>query len=515
MSASRTKSGCWTCRIRRKNCASRALHCHGYGERPAWMSGEHGRQQILDSEQARDVRNGAERAYRRRRQNGSAVAPWSPYVLVQDLSRPSPDTHPRSPELDRTWSSCTQILRDCDYTPDYQYVHTFLDLIFPVQWGFFDLHQRQSDRQWLFDTIIASEPIYHASLGMCLSFESGLKAGSTSGQCNITPEVRASKLSALRGLQQYVAQLQQEPCLDISFLPQAVRSVAVILLLASLEIFTDVEGSWEVHQNAAGTVLDLIETKMTVPGSTSTLGVGFVGHLLQTLAPSFETRALEFFVTSFVWGDILAEATHGITYGKPRQFDYLPLLRQDIINMRTIMGCRNSIMIAIKEGQWEAEQMDKAKILNQRIRDLVQETTHVITSEPANPEAGSHWVTAIHAHACLVFLQTILMLHVGRSLLDMKGAVEECLVLLEALPSHLFIRVCWPYALVGCMASESQHGRFRVVLRRAEEAGHVLGFTWKGLIIMEACWKLRHEMPGSVWCLQTTMKHMEMRVLLI
>ena len=42
----RSKSGCWTCRLRRKkcpedgfpcsNCESRAVVCHGYGPRPAW-----------------------------------------------------------------------------------------------------------------------------------------------------------------------------------------------------------------------------------------------------------------------------------------------------------------------------------------------------------------------------------------------------------------------------------------------------------------------------------------------
>lgn len=42
----RSKSGCWTCRLRRKkcseggppcqNCSTMGIHCHGYGPRPAW-----------------------------------------------------------------------------------------------------------------------------------------------------------------------------------------------------------------------------------------------------------------------------------------------------------------------------------------------------------------------------------------------------------------------------------------------------------------------------------------------
>ncbi|KAJ3549492.1 hypothetical protein NM208_g470 [Fusarium decemcellulare] len=355
MSGSRTKSGCWTCRLRRKkcdekkpacsNCESRGLDCYGYGQKPAWMLAKENWQQIINSDEAKFIRNAAGRSYTRRRQMKT------PGVLVQDAKDLAPralaSSSDSSTALDRTWSNFTQPLRECDYTPDYHHIQTFLDVIFPLQWGFFDLHRQQPGRRWMFDTIVASEPMYHVSHGLCITFESGVKSGYTNGHCEITPEVRASRLRAMRGLQPYIADIQK-PQIDRTLLSKAINAIAIIILLSSLEIYGETEGAWEVHQNAAGAVLDLIETQMTT--SVSTEGsVGTIEQLLADSTMSFEARCLEFFVATYVWTDILVDAVHGTISGKQRHFDYLPLLKRSLIDTRSIMGCRNSVMIAIKE----------------------------------------------------------------------------------------------------------------------------------------------------------------------
>ncbi|KAH8912745.1 hypothetical protein BR93DRAFT_922708 [Coniochaeta sp. PMI_546] len=536
MSGSRTKTGCWTCRLRRKkcdenipacsNCVSRNLSCYGYGQKPAWMLGKESWQQVLDSEEARAIRNGAERSYSHRRQEKMPAVPWSAGVLVQDLKDFAWPTHKTSvnpsTRPERLWSNNTQTVRDCNYTPNLQYVQTFLNLIFPLQWGFFDLH-RQPGRKWLFDMIIASEPMYHASFGLCVSFESGLKAGSTSGQCDVTPEVRASRLHAMRGLQSYIADMRGGN-LDQSLLPKAIQAVAVVLLLSSLEIFGETEGAWEVHLNAAGTVLDLINKQPLTINSATSSCKGSIGHLLASSMPSFETRALEFFVTTYVWTDILAEATHGMTYSKPRHFDYLPLLREHIIDTRSMMGCHSSVMVVIKEismfatsirkGQ-QPEAADVASTLTIQIQDLIQEAASSSSPSAEGLETDSSWVTLLHAYAALVYLQTVITHEALSIQSNIQETVTECLGLLEALPCRLFIRVCWPFTVAGCMAGEGHHPRFRALVDRVAEAGHVLGFTWKGLIVMEKCWELRRCKPESMWCWRTTMEHMHARILLV
>lgn len=51
--------------------------------------------------------------------------------------------------------------------------------------------------------------------------------------------------------------------------------------------------------------LDVMETQLTVP-SIIVDGIGSIGRLLATSKPSFEVRALLFFVTTYIWADILA-----------------------------------------------------------------------------------------------------------------------------------------------------------------------------------------------------------------
>ncbi|TPX11351.1 uncharacterized protein E0L32_001169 [Thyridium curvatum] len=535
MSGARTKTGCWTCRLRRKkcdeglpacsSCISRDLYCYGYGEKPAWMLSKGNWQQVLDSDEAKAIRKGAERAYTRRRQRRLHAGPASEAVsvLVQDLGEPAqphaPSDMVTSP--DRTWSNCAQTLRDCDYSPDYQSVQTFLEVIFPLQWGFFNLH-RQPSRRWLFDMIVASEPLYHASCGLRISFESGVQSGDTSGRCQVTPAVRSSRMLAMRGLQPYLADIGQDPLND-TLLRKATQAIGVILLLSSLEVFGETEGAWEVHQNAAGSVLDLIEANLA-PATKAAGDIGPIGELLASPTPSFEIRALDFFVVTYVWTDIFAEATHGETYSKPRKFDYIPLLQSNLIDARSIMGCRNSVMTAIKEvsmfaASLEQKQKDDAVdagiALASHIQALIQEATCSFDVSSKGPEADSKWVTLLHAHAALVYLHTVAA-HASLDLgFDMQETVLACVELLEALPYRLFIRVCWPFTVTGCMVEEAHQPRFRAMLERVEAAGHVLGFTWKGLMVMEECWRLRRSKPESLWCWRTTVKHMQARILLI
>lgn len=499
--------------------------------------------QILNMDEARAIRKSAERAYSRRRQtnkkSGEKEEPWSAGLLVfQDLASS------RCGLTDRTWVNCEQTLRDCDYNPDYRYMQMFLDVIFPLQWGFFDLHPKRPGRQWLFDTIIASEPMYHASLGLCLSFESGLKAGYTNGHCDNTPQVRSSQLIALRGLQPQIMEIRQQRTEQRPrLLTSASQALAIIILLTSLEIFAEAEGAWEVHQNAAGTVLDLIEKEIQVTvqdSTTRSTEIGPIGQLLRNSPLSNETQVLEFFASTYIWADILAEASHGIKVSSDGHFDYLCLLRQGVIDMRSTMGCHNSVMIAIKEVSTFAllmklqkyEETIKASALNAQIRGLIREWQHGLSHAAEGSEADSCLVTLLYAYGALAYLQTtVIQLKAvvrgtyfdGDDQLDIHQTVTQCLELLEALPPHLLIRVCWPFTVAGCMASGGEgvqegydyHERFKAVLSRVESAGHVLGFTWKGLMVMEECWRLRRCKPESVWCWRTTMEHMQARILLI
>lgn len=77
---SRSRNGCYTCRIRKKkcdekrpicmNCSSRGIECHGFGPRPRWMLGV-----SRDAEEFREIRRAAAETYQARRN------PWSDLSL--------------------------------------------------------------------------------------------------------------------------------------------------------------------------------------------------------------------------------------------------------------------------------------------------------------------------------------------------------------------------------------------------------------------------------------------------
>lgn len=82
-SAKRTKSGCWTCRLRRKkcneggppcdNCRSRGVHCHGYGPKPDWKD-----RGALEREEARKLQYQSSRARSLYASVTSSLPPSSP-----------------------------------------------------------------------------------------------------------------------------------------------------------------------------------------------------------------------------------------------------------------------------------------------------------------------------------------------------------------------------------------------------------------------------------------------------
>jgi hypothetical protein len=133
--------------------------------------------------------------------------------------------------------------------------------------------------------------------------------------------------------------------------------------------------------------------------------------------------------------------------------------------------------------------------------------------DPTGVEAESGLVNLNFAYAGLVYLHTIVS---GASphTPEIKHNVMRCLEKLEILPSHLLIRNCWPFTIAGCMATEDQYERFRGVVVRTSAAGQALGRTGNALNIMEECWRLRRSEPG-IWCWRSTMKRMNVKILLI
>ena len=192
------------------------------------------------------------------------------------------------------------------------------------------------------------------------------------------------------------------------------------------------------------------------------------------------------------------------------------------------MGCQSCILIGITDitalEAWKNMQQEQGTLsmiqlvnraipLNDGFTLGIQNLERRFSNNPTNLKADSEAVNLVFAFGALIYLHTVIS---GPSPHgpEIKHNVTRCLETIEALPSRLLIRYCWPFTVAGCMATEDQYDRFQNVVTRTLAAREILGSTWKGLMVMEECWRLRKCEPG-MWCWRTTMKRMNLKVLLI
>jgi len=189
MSGSRSKNGCWTCRLRRKKCdethpvcracAFRNATCHGYGPQPYWMDG--GELEETELVKIKEVVRQSYRARRRLRtdQPSSSIAgcemdnlehpsdkndkqegDWQPQAgtseLVHHGTHNNPKRilgHPISFRGDLSSDSNIWLpeLRDISYNQELGKVSYFFDHVFPIQHPFYRSSPSvpNKEQQWL------------------------------------------------------------------------------------------------------------------------------------------------------------------------------------------------------------------------------------------------------------------------------------------------------------------------------------------------------------------------------
>ncbi|KAI1331679.1 fungal-specific transcription factor domain-containing protein [Xylariaceae sp. FL0255] len=569
MSGSRTKTGCLSCRIRRKKCdegkpfclacSSRNIQCLGYDVKPDWMMGFRSWQEVLESDMAKAIRKSAERNYnlRRARQRRSNHQPGA---VLDKPGRPLSDSDETCLVNSTTWSTMIpfsdsivaidNIWWDSNIhsasgssSLDFRNVMYFLEIICPLQFGFSSLyyHPNYDDHKWFVNTIMQDEPLYHAANALSLCFEAGSQDGNTSGFCDASVLVLKSKDSAIRGLQTRVDELvvERQHCTrpPISLVS---RILATVMHLSSLEVFNSLGGNWEVHLNAAGTMLGLLQQSQLsrVPGSSvarpekDPIREALAGQIL----PEEERKSFAFFIATFVWTDIMTRAST-TRLKRKKEFQYTSLLQENLIDPSIIMGCHGTIMTAIaninaleawrdemssRETANPATLLAKASAIEFAIKAYLRKARNIKTfPSPNRAKADSEIVTIIHAHAALIYLYVAISQNsiAKFGMNKVKEHVRHCLQEFETLPSRLFIRICWPFAVAGSMAGdEDEQARFRALISRVVSERQVLGFTWKALIVMEECWRLRQchgDVGARAWSWKTTMEHMGLRVLFI
>ena len=576
----RSRSGCLTCRLRKKKCdegrpvcqtcRSIELTCYGYGTPfPRWYTDKANWEEVKNCPEARNLRALAETRYKIRRKFGlkkydtpgtdSPNATCSNTVCENPVqSRSSPpeqssaiSTLPsRMVATPNVWQLYPETLwwdsAICNLTPDNssstrkdtRLLMVFLEVIHPITHGFYQLLSG-GDRSWLLTRLVGDEALYHATLSVSACFDHSLTQPLKIDGIGICPKVRSLQNMAIRELQTRIhAFVTDERASLKDFVSTGIQLLDVILNLITLEVFSMLQGHWETHHQAARMLLNYIETQIL------SKAVNYVGqkaspivHIL-TMLPFDDQRrrTIMFCLANFVWVDVIATATFGLSSYPPSAFDYVPLLDKGEIRPEHVMGCQGWVMASIAEiarlEQMKTVQESQvctisataestirgfklADKLKSGIERLEREGPKSAPPAPFSVDEDSRLVSILWACAAHILLQvTILESELAQLYID-QTFVDICLQKLEALPAHLIIRVCWPYTIAGCMASSEFHARFRRIVSRTMEQSQPPGMTWKGLMVMEECWKSpqMHSHAKTAW--REAMERVGARVLLV
>jgi hypothetical protein len=475
------------------------------------MQGKRGWKEITATEEARQLRTIAEAQYKARRRNGQIIleeeAGGAPNCQ-QSGELTTRHKQPHAPES-IWWDGgfCTSLPIDKPPHEDARLLKLFLDFIFPIQFGFYPM-STATDHSWLISGLCSNKARYHAALSVSASFDASLREPHKIDGIGLSLEVTKRQAIAASGLRTIIAHFNQQRHTPRDMIRIGLQVFEVMHQLLSLEIFSMLEGTWELHHQATRTLLNTLHTYRNPESCDQDEDVLHSSPLeiaLKDFSSSDTRRNLEFHVTAFIWVDVIANATFGSPSHIPRHFDYIPHLHANDLKTQDMMGCHSSVMANIAEitrlADWKTCQLqtesldtnelsERAASIAVRLVDQVQELEQQSVLEMRKLKAESHLVTQLFARAAQVYLHVVTH---GANPADpeLVSHVNKSLEMLEALPNGLVIRVNWAFTILGCMAGKTLHDRFRGLIARIAAQRLPLGMTWKGLIVMEECWRLR------------------------
>jgi hypothetical protein len=479
------------------------------------MHGKRNWKEIMVTEEARQLRTIAEVQYKTRRRNGQnrleEEAGGAPNCQ-QSGELTIRDKRPRTPES-IWWDGgfCTSLPIHKPPHEDARLLKLFLDFIFPIQFGFYPMSTTR-DHSWLVSGLCSNKARYHAALSVSACFDASLREPEKTDGIGLSLEVTERQAIASCGLQTIIAHFSQQTHAPRDRVRIGIQILEVMHQLLSLEVFSMLEGTWELHHQATRTLLNSLHTYST-PESCDQEEAALHSSPLEIALKDFSSpdsqRTLEFHVTCVIWIDIIANATFGSPSHIPRHFDYIPYLHANGLKTQDIMGCHSSVMANIAEitclADWKSSQLQtksldikelsgRAISMAARLADQVQELEQRSLLDMTKLEAESRLVTLLFARAAQVYLHVVVF---GADTADPKLVlhVSRSLEMLEALPNGLVIRANWAFTIPGCMAGKTMYDRFRGLITSIAAQKRPLGMTWKGLIVMEECWRLRQSQP--------------------
>jgi C6 transcription factor Pro1 len=509
-----------------------------------WYANKADRKEVMNSDEAKNIRTLAETCYKIRRKVGSKDVNTSvdkisgPEAEEDDKSGDIVQFHPGSvfsgantslstvfaipvaniwqlhPESIWWDSKMKSLTLDPSSSSqgETRLLMLFLDVIHPITHTFYKL-ENSTDRSWMLNRLVGRKALYCSALSISACFDHSLTQPPTINEIGICSRVRQLQNRAVQQLQIDIDKfVSMQPTPLDNFILNGLDLLDVIVHLETLEIFSMLQGYWELHHQAARKILNHIEACALPCSQDSSQSKTSILESALTDWPSDHDRRrmIEFSIANFIWVDVLAISTFGALSYSPCCFEYLGLLQSEVIKPQDIMGCQGRIMAKVVQiarlEQWKVKHQHRMHVLAtkaellRRDEQLATELAHEIrrlenecqSSKITSLDEDKRLISIIWAYGAQILRQVIISdIETFQPVID-QTFVDICLQKLEALPTRLVMRITWPYTIAGCMSSsDCQHERFRRIVGRTMQEAQPPGISWKGLIVMEECWRLR------------------------
>ncbi|KAF5868962.1 putative c6 transcription protein [Botrytis fragariae] len=461
----RSKSGCWTCRLRKKKCDERkpspcstceslAITCYGYGTKPDWMDNGPREKEMANSIK-QIVKHTSRRKGRLTGSNGAPnngvnteastinIAPKTATAPARTISTAIEDTAYQktssgssptqsSPSISAETSTGTTPESGNRFfgTPaitsnEAALLMHFVDNVFPLQYPMYKPEVSEGGRGWLLSLLLKTKPLYHASIGLSAYHRGVVLRELTSGGCTkpSIAEQESHLAICLTEFQEAIRSAQDcaKDCVygrDIC-VGSSLAIMACVVQLVFFELFGVQKSSWQIHLRAAtdlfgqGYRAHAAELGLWANDESTAIVLPTACELLNN-----EPSIIFLFLSGAVmWLDVVSCITTGKS---PQLLDLHHTAFGRQIKLEKIMGCKNWVMTEIgristlhefkrnglQSGTFDAHSFEiQADVIRQAIQRGLNEQ-FLTELRITNPKTTSHGESRISDQAVITRLFT-------------------------------------------------------------------------------------------------------------
>ncbi|KAL2676587.1 hypothetical protein Neosp_010351 [[Neocosmospora] mangrovei] len=315
-----------------------------------------------------------------------------------------------------------------------QYLVHYLDYIFPIQYTFYVDAPEEGGRGWLFFLLERSAPLRNAALTLS-AFHQHISSP-------------------------YRTENQEDELLN--YHTKALQELRQIIGRREVGGFADSREEW----------LEFLAALVSVANDLKPSEFDF--YPPDPSSPDFDflrgmNTAQKFLLANLLWIDVLAP----VSTGEAPKLPYREWLEAGKIDMSRVMGCQNSIVVAIgdlvavdsKAGSMNTETLQEHILeLEKQIFDGMEAALEVETATKQSTSV-TRSVTHLFATSALVQLYTLASEY-GLTAPDPHQAVLRVIEVLEQMPANISLRgTPWPLCVAGSMALPPQQQYFDDLLK--------------------------------------------------